>query len=130
MQGQKRSKPVPYRGLSDRICSGSDSRRNEREEEMLFYCRFTWYPGVSRAMVARRLLQQDELGTNHPERIKAWYTLAGGGAGFMLVEANQSHEVSAILEPYMDLMSWDVHAVAETPYEETIEQMRKELAGS
>jgi hypothetical protein len=25
-------------------------------------------------------------------------------------------------------MSWDVHAVAETPYEETIEQMRKELA--
>ena len=44
---------------------------------MLFYCRFTWYPGVSRAMVARRLVQQDELGTNHPERIKAWYTLAG-----------------------------------------------------
>jgi hypothetical protein len=27
----------------------------------------------------------------------------------------------------MDLMSWDVHAIAETPYEETIEQMRKEL---
>jgi len=97
---------------------------------MLFYCRFTWYPGVNRAMVARRLVQQDELGTNHPERIKAWYTLAGGGAGFMLVEADQSHEVSAILEPYMDLMSWDVHAVAETPYAETIEQMRKELAGS
>jgi hypothetical protein len=46
----------------------------------------------------------------------------------MLVEADQPHEVSAILEPYMDLMSWDVHAVAETPYEETIEQMRKELA--
>ena len=54
---------------------------------MLFYCRFTWYPGVNRIMVGRRLLQQHELGTNHPERIKAWYTLAGGGAGFMIVEA-------------------------------------------
>jgi hypothetical protein len=102
---------------------------SEREEVMLFYCRFTWYPGVSRTMVARRLIQQHELGTNHPERIKGWYTLAGGGAGFMIVEADQSHEVSAILEPYMDLMSWDVHAIAETPYEETIEQMRKELTG-
>jgi hypothetical protein len=95
---------------------------------MLFYCRFTWYPGVSRAMVGRRLLQQHELGTNHPERIKSWYTLAGGGAGFMIVDADQPHELSQILEPYMDIMSWDVHAIAETPYEETIEQIRKELA--
>jgi hypothetical protein len=99
----------------------------EREEGMLFYCRFTWYPGVNRAMVARRLIQQHELGTNHPERIRGWYTLAGGGAGFMIVEADRPHEVSEILEPYMDIMSWDVHAIAETPYEETIEQMKKEL---
>jgi hypothetical protein len=28
----------------------------------------------------------------------------------------------------MDLMTWDVHAAAETPYEATIEQMKKELA--
>ena len=75
-------------------------------------------------MVARRLIQQHDLGTNHPERIKARYTLAGGGAGFMIVEADQPHGVSSIFEPYV---SWDVHASAETPYEETIEQMRKEL---
>jgi len=102
-------------------------RTREREEAMLFYCRFTWYPGVNRAMVARRLVQQHELGTNHPERIKGWYTLAGGGAGFMIVEANVAHELSEILEPYMDIMTWDVHAIAETPYEQTIEQMKKEL---
>jgi hypothetical protein len=102
-------------------------RTSEREDDMLFYCRFTWYPGVNRAMVARRLIQQHELGTNHPERIKGWYTLAGGGAGFMIVEANQPHELSEILEPYMDIMTWDVHAIAETPYDETIEQMKKEL---
>ena len=26
---------------------------------MLFYCRFTWYPGTSREAVGRRLLTQD-----------------------------------------------------------------------
>ena len=80
-------------------------------------------------MVAPRRIQQHELGTNHPERIKGWYTLAGGGGGFMIVEADQPSEVSAILEPYMDLMSWDVHGIAETPIEETIAQMRRELTG-
>jgi hypothetical protein len=53
--------------------------------------------------------------------------LAGGGAGFMIVEADLPHELSEILEPYMDIMTWDVHAIAETPYEQTIEQMKKEL---
>ncbi len=95
---------------------------------MLFYCRFTWYPGVNRTMVGRRLLQQHELGTNHPERIKSWYTLAGGGAGFLIVEANHPHEVSEILEPYMDIIGWDVHAIAETPYDETLANIKKELA--
>jgi len=97
---------------------------------MLFYCRFTWYPGVSRSMVGRRLIQQHELGTNHPERIKSWYTLAGGGAGFMIVEADEPGEISEILEPYMDIMGWDVHAMSETPYEETIERFKKELSHS
>jgi hypothetical protein len=97
---------------------------------MLFYCRFTWYPGVNRTMVAQRVVQQDGLGTNHPERIRGWYTLAGGGAGFMIIEADEPGEVSEILEPYMDLMGWDVHAISESPYEETIERMKQELAKS
>jgi hypothetical protein len=94
---------------------------------MLFYCRFTWSVGTSREAVGRRLLQQDSLGTNHPERIRGWYTLAGGGAGFLLIEAEAPHEVSEIIEPYMDLMTWDVHAVAQNDYATTIEDIRREL---
>ena len=45
----------------------------------------------------------------------------------MIVEPDRPHDLSEILEPYMDIMSWDVHAIADTPYEETIEQMKKEL---
>lgn len=93
---------------------------------MLFYCRFTWSAGTSREQVGRRLVRQDSLGANHPERIQGWYTLAGGGAGFLLIEADSPQEVSEIIEPYMDLMSWDVHAVAVNDYQATIEQMRQQ----
>ncbi len=94
---------------------------------MLFYCRFTWSPGTSREAVGRRLLQQDSLGANHPERIRGWYTLAGGGAGFLLIEGETTHDVSEIVEPYMDLMTWDVHAVSANEYAATIEAMRGEF---
>jgi hypothetical protein len=94
---------------------------------MLFYCRFTWYPGTSREAVGHRLLEQDNLGAGHPERIKGWYTLAGGGAGFLLIEADTPQEVSELVEPYMDLMAWDVHAVSANDYQTTVEAMRREL---
>jgi hypothetical protein len=95
---------------------------------MLFYCRFTWYPGTTRRDVAQRVLQQHDAGTNNPERIKGWYTLAGGGAGFLLIEANEPGEISEIIQPYMDLMGWDVHAVSVNDYDETIDDMRKAVA--
>jgi hypothetical protein len=97
---------------------------------MLFYCRFTWYPGTSREDVGRRLLEQDNLGASHPERIKGWYTLAGGGAGFLMIEADAPEEVSEIVEPYMDLMAWDVHAVSTNDYKATVANMRRELGAS
>ena len=95
---------------------------------MLFYCRFTWYPGTTAQQVRERVVQQHAAGTNHPEQIVDWYNLVGGGAGFLVIESDTPHDLNEILEPYMDLMAWDVHAIAETPYEETLERIKKELA--
>mgnify|MGYP001095313750 CR=1 FL=1 len=91
---------------------------------MLFYCRFTWYPGVTREMVARRIVAQHDAGLNHPEQIKGWYTLAGGGAGFLLVESDDPRQLTAFLQPYMDLMPWDVHAAYAGEYEARIAELR------
>ena len=91
---------------------------------MLFYCEFTWYPGVKREVVAQRVVQQHDAGANHPERIKGWYNLVGGGAGFLLVDYDSPEELTAFLQPYMDLMSFDVRAVTENAYESTIERLR------
>lgn len=94
---------------------------------MLWYCRFTWHAGVTAPRVRRRVLEQHEAGTNHPEKIRGWYNLAGGGAGFLLVETNDPHELTEILEPYMDLISWDVHAIYELPYDKAVQAFREEV---
>ena len=51
----------------------------------------------------------------------------GGGAGFLMVEADTPRDISEILEPYMDLMSWDVHAVTSNTYKEKVAELKKQL---
>src|SRR5215212_6411701 len=93
---------------------------------MLWLCSFTWVPNTRREEVAKRIVQQHDAGMNHPERIKGWYNLAGGGAGFLLVDYDDPRELTAFLQPYMDLMSWDVRAVYERQYNEAeIESLRQ-----
>ena len=92
---------------------------------MLWYCAFTWYPHTTRAQVAQRVVQQHDAEANHPERIKGWYNLAGGGAGFVLMEADSPEDVTRFTQPYMDLMSWDVRAISQLNYENEIANLRK-----
>ncbi len=91
---------------------------------MLFLCQFTWHPGVQREEVARRVVEQHDAGANNPERLEGWYNLVGGGAGFLLVNYDDPQELTAFLQPYMDLMSFDVRAVTQNAYAETIEHLR------
>jgi hypothetical protein len=34
---------------------------------MLWYCSFTWYPGMKRAQVAQRVVQEHDASATHPE---------------------------------------------------------------
>jgi hypothetical protein len=76
-------------------------------------------------MVAQRVVQQHDAGANHPEHIRGWYNLAGGGAGFILFETDDPHELTAFLQPYMDLMDFDVHAIYGLDYETQIQELRQ-----
>jgi hypothetical protein len=97
---------------------------------MLYYCEFTWFPGTVRAQVAHRVVQQHDAGLNHQERIKGWYNLVGGGAGFLIIDYDDPLEVTAFLQPYMDLMSFDVRAITQNDYEESIRQLREVAAAT
>lgn len=97
---------------------------------MLYLCEFTWFPGTTREEVAERVVAQHDAGENHPERIKGWYNLVGGGAGFLLVDYEDPRELTAFLQPFMDLMGWDVRAITENRYDETITDLRSVAKGS
>lgn len=95
---------------------------------MLWYCRFKWHSGTTGDQVRRRVVEQHEAGTNHPEKIRGWYNLAGGGAGFLMIETNDPRELNEIIEPYMSLMSFDVHAVYELPYQDTVRAFKERVS--
>jgi len=93
---------------------------------MLWYCRFEWYPHTTRQQVAQRILEQHQArGNRRPEILKDWYNLAGGGAGFLLAEADDAREVTAFLQPYMDLIRWDVHVVYALNYDQQIQELQQ-----
>lgn len=91
---------------------------------MLWYCRYTWHPTTTREKVAERVVAQHDAGANMPDKIKGWYDLAGGGAGFLLVETDDPQDLTTIFQPYMDLMNFDIHCVIENEYAATIERLR------
>jgi hypothetical protein len=95
---------------------------------MLWYCAFTWYPHTTRQQVAKRILDQHEAGAHSSQQIRSWYNLAGGGSGFQLIETQTPQELTAMLQPYMDLMSWDVRAIYPLNYDEQIGQLRQIVA--
>jgi hypothetical protein len=92
---------------------------------MLYYCGFTWQPGTTREDVAERVVQQHDAGLNHPERIRGWYNLVGGGAGFLIVDYDDPHELTAFLQPFMDVVNFDVRAITENTYDDTVTEMRQ-----
>ncbi len=94
---------------------------------MIWYCAYTWHPTTNIQQVRGRILQQDEAGTNLSDKIRGWYDMVGGGAGFLLIETDNPREINAFCQPYMDLMDWDVRAVRMLEYKSTLERFRKEF---
>ena len=93
---------------------------------MLWYCRFQWHPNTRREQVAKRIIEQHQAANNRrPESLKGWYNLAGGGAGFLLVETEDPRELTALLQPFMDLIKWNVHAVYALDYDQEIQRLQQ-----
>lgn len=97
---------------------------------MLWYCRYKWHHHTTRKQIAERVVRQHDAGENHQEKIRGWFDLAGGGAGFLLIETDDPQELTAILQPYMDLMDVDVHAVVENDYDSTVDRLREAVSAA
>jgi hypothetical protein len=95
---------------------------------MLWYCSFTWQPGTSYKQVAERLLAQQEAIDALGKHLKGWYNLAGGGAGFMILEVDDPHQLNVLLQPWMDIVSWDVRAITETSPKQVMDNARASMS--
>jgi hypothetical protein len=93
---------------------------------MLWYCAFKWHAHTTRQQVAQRILDQHKVrGNRRPDGLRGWYNLAGGGAGFLLVETEDPRQLTAFLQPYMDLVSFDVHAAYPVDYDQQIQELQQ-----
>jgi hypothetical protein len=92
---------------------------------MLFYAAFTTHPHTAIEQVRDRHDTQYRADALHPETWRGFYEFAGGGAGFLLIEAEEVRAVTAILQPYQDLIRWDVRAVHSIDVETFIDQVRQ-----
>jgi hypothetical protein len=96
---------------------------------MLYYCAYTWNPGVTVEEVGRSILEQHDAGTLRPEWIRGYYGLVGGGAGFLILEVDNPHALNEMLAPSMRYMTWDVRAIVAYNYDEDIAEFRQAFGG-
>ena len=92
---------------------------------MLFYAAFTTHPHTTAEQVRARHDAQYRADALHPETWRGFYEFAGGGAGFLLIEAEEARALTAILHPYQDLVRWDVRAVLSIDVEAFIDQVQQ-----
>lgn len=92
---------------------------------MLFYAAFTTHPHTTAEQVRARHDAQYRADALHPETWRGFYEFAGGGAGFLLIEVEEARALTAILQPYQDLVRWDVRAVLSIDVEAFIDQVQQ-----
>jgi len=92
---------------------------------MLWSCTYRVKPGYRGRDLARRFLRQHDAGTNRPSQLRGWYLFATGSAGTVYIEALTPRELSSFIDPYSDLVDWDVQAVTEMNYNQVLEELRR-----
>ena len=92
---------------------------------MHYYCAYTWHHDTTMDQVDRVIVEHAEAGKPGAEMIRGYYGLVGGGAGFLILEADDPRTVNAFLRPLLPLMSWDVRAIIPLDFEENLGELRQ-----
>jgi hypothetical protein len=91
---------------------------------MLWLCSYEALPGVRSDSLGRRFLRQHDAGTNASGSLRGWYVHPGGTSGTVFLEAETPQEITAVIEPYSSLVSWQVSPAVEMNYNQVLEEQR------
>lgn len=86
---------------------------------MLYMCAYTWHPGTTLQQV-NDLIAHEASDKDPGVTVRGYYPLVGGGAGYMLMEADDPQRINDYLVPTMGLLAWDVRQVMERNWEQTL----------
>ena len=92
---------------------------------MLWSCTYRVRPGYRARDLARRFLRQHDAGTNRPAQLRGWYLFPTGSSGTVYIEAETPKDLSTFIDPYSDLVGWDVEAITEMNYNQVLEELRR-----
>lgn len=92
---------------------------------MLWICSYQALPGVRHDALGRRFLRQHDAGTNRPASLRGWYVHPGGTSGVVFVEVDTQQELTAVIEPYSSVVTWQVQPACEMNYNQVLEELRK-----
>ena len=92
---------------------------------MLYMCEYTWHPGTTLDDVVR-------LQAAAPEpagvAVRGYYGLVGGGAGYLLLEADDPQAINDFLLPSMGAMAWDVRQVIERDFAQELVEAKQQAS--
>lgn len=86
---------------------------------MLYMCAYTWHPGTTAEKV-NQMIAKEASDKDHGVTVRGYYPLVGGGAGYLLMEADDPQRISDYLTPTMGLLAWDVRQVMEKNWDQTL----------
>jgi len=89
---------------------------------MLYMCSYTWNAGTTAENVRKVLARPNAAYDSGKVRVLGYYGIVGGGAGYLLVEADEPQSVNEILVPTMGAIAWDVRQVIERDFAEELVQ--------
>lgn len=91
---------------------------------MLYHCAYTWNQGTTEEKI-RQLIADVPDSAGDGVSVQGYYPFVGGGAGVLLVEAEEPEALRAFLVPSMELIHWDVWAVTAGDWEQEIAAARQ-----
>lgn len=91
---------------------------------MMWMCRYRRLDGVSTRRLADRFLREHDSGRARPGWMRGWYRAADGQGGCVMIETTTADELRTLLEPYAELVHWEVDAVQETFYNQVFEELK------
>ena len=96
---------------------------------MLYVAEYTWHPGTTLEDVVRLQAEGASSLASSGVTVRGYYGLVGGGAGYLLLEADDPQRINDFLVPTMGRIAYDVRQVIERDFAQEVAAAAQQRGG-